>query len=133
MVLGQEIPLHPWTTLVTDIFFFFIQCTQASVKNVPTPAHLIANLAYQLKSHHNKNLYLRARLDTCADVNIMSASVYRLMFKDPEMKKLAPSELEIETYTTYTVKIVGSCRFYLVNLDSKKSVDTDHYTHGQHL
>ena len=23
MVLGQEIPLHPWTTLVTDIFFHF--------------------------------------------------------------------------------------------------------------
>ena len=39
------------------------------------------------------------------------------------MKKLAPSELEIGTYTTDTVKIVGSCRFYLVHLDSKKLVD----------
>ena len=100
-----------------------IQCTQTGVKNIPTPAHLIANLAYHLKSHHHRNLYLTARLDTCADVNIMPASVHRLMFKDPEMKKLAPSKLEIGTYTTDTVKIVGSHRFFLVNPDSKKLAD----------
>ena len=69
------------------------------------------------------NIYLTARLDTCADVSIMPASVYRLMFKDPEMNKLATSELEIGTYTTDTVKIVGFCRFYLVHPDSKKLVD----------
>ena len=39
------------------------------------------------------------------------------------MKKLAPGKLEIGTYTTDTVKIVGSCRFYLVHPDSKKLVD----------
>ena len=97
-----------------------IQYTQASIKNVPTPAHLIANLAYQLKSHQKRNLYLRARLDTWADVNIMPASIYRLMFKYLEMKKLAPSKLEIGTYTTDSLKIVGSCGFYLVHRDSKK-------------
>ena len=53
----------------------------------------------------------------------MPASFYRLMFKDPEMKKLAPSELEIGTYTTDSVMIVGSHRSYLVHLDSKKLVD----------
>ena len=66
---------------------------------------------------------MRARLDTCGDVNIMPASVYRLMFKDPKKKKLALSELEIGTYTTDTVKIAGSCRFYLVHPDVKKLVD----------
>ena len=65
-------------------------------------------------------MYLRARPDTCVDVNIIPASVYRLVFQDPEMKKLAPSSLEIGTYTTDTVKIVGSCLFYLVHLDTKK-------------
>ena len=45
------------------------------------------------------------------------------MFKDPELRKLDPSELEIGTYTTDTVKIVGSCRFYLVPPDSKKLLD----------
>ena len=45
------------------------------------------------------------------------------MFKDPEMKKLGPSKLEIGTYTTDTVNIVASCRFYLVHLDSNKLVE----------
>ena len=49
--------------------------------------------------------------------------MYRLVFKDPDMKKLAPSSLEIGTYTTHTVKIFGSCLFYLVYLDTKKLVD----------
>ena len=51
------------------------------------------------------------------DVNI---SVYRLGFTDPELKKIAPITMEIGTYTTDTVKIVGSCIFYLVHPDTKK-------------
>ena len=50
----------------------------------------------------------------------MPDSVYKMVFNDPELKKLAPSNLEIGTYTTDTVKIVGSCLFYLVHLDTKK-------------
>ena len=100
-----------------------VQQAQADVKQVPTPAHLIANFAYCLKKHYHRNLYLRARLDTCTDFNIMPASVYRLMFKDPEMKKLAPSQLEIGTYTIDAGKIVGFCNFYLVHPDSKKLID----------
>ena len=49
--------------------------------------------------------------------------IYRLMFKDPEMKELAPSKFEIGTYTTDAVMIVGSCRFYLLHPDSKTLVD----------
>ena len=100
-----------------------VQQAQADVKQVPNPAHLIANLAYCLKKHNHRNLYMTARLDTCADVNIMPASVYRLMVQDPEMKKLDPSQLEIGTYTTDVVKIVGSCNIYLVHPDSKKLID----------
>ena len=33
------------------------------------------------------------------------------------MKRLAPSSLEIGTYTTDTFKIVGSCMLYLVHPD----------------
>ena len=88
-----------------------VKCTQANLQRMPRPTHLITNLAYRLKPHHTRNMYLTARLDTCADVNIMPASVYRLVFQDPNMKKLAPSSLEIGTYTTDTVKIVGSCIF----------------------
>ena len=50
----------------------------------------------------------------------MPASVYKLVLNDQELKKLAPSTLEIENYTSDTVKIVGSCLFYLVHPDRKK-------------
>ena len=46
--------------------------------------------------------------------------VFKLVFKDPELQKLGPTTIEIETYTTDTVKIEGSCILYLVHLDTKK-------------
>ena len=49
------------------------------------------------------------------------------MFNDPELKKLAPSTLEIGTYTTDIVKIVGSCLFYLVHWDIKKLKEVTFY------
>ena len=100
-----------------------VKCTQAYLQRIPRPTHLITNLAYKLKTYHTRNMYLRARLDTCVDVNIMPASVYRLVFQDSNMKKLAPSSLEIGTYTADTVKIIGSCMFYLVHPDTKKLMD----------
>ena len=51
-----------------------IQCTRTNVK-IPTLHHLITNLAYRLKPHHKRNQYMTARLDTCANVNIMPASL----------------------------------------------------------
>ena len=51
-----------------------IQHTQANTK-FSTPLHLITNFAYRLKPHHKRSQYLRARLDTCAGVNVMPVSV----------------------------------------------------------
>ena len=50
----------------------------------------------------------------------MPVNVYKFVFKDPDLKKLAPSTLDIETYTTDTVNIIGCCVFYLVHPDTKK-------------
>ena len=57
-------------------------CLQLQIKHVQVQSKidkklvcLITNLLYRLKMHENRNLYLRARLDTCTDVNIMPASV----------------------------------------------------------
>ena len=97
-----------------------IQQSQAEGKKIPTSSHLITNLAYKLKPHQKRNQYLGARLDTSADVNIIPASVYKLVFNDPKLKKIAPSNLETGTCTTDTLKIVGPCLFYLVQLDTKK-------------
>ena len=109
-------------------------CLQLQVKHVQAqtnvhkkPTCLVTNLLYRLKMHENRNLYLRARLDTCADVNIMPASVYKLVFQNPNLEKLIPNKLQIGTYTNDTVKIVGTCKLYLVHPDNKKLIETIFY------
>ena len=57
----------------------------------------------------------------------MPVSVYKLVFYDPDLKKLAPSKLEIGTYTTNTVKLVGSHTFYLVHPDTKQPQEVTFY------
>ena len=95
-----------------------IQSNHAEGKQIPNPIHLIMNLAYWLKPHHTRNRYLPAWLDTHADMNIMPASVYWPVFKDPEMKKIKPCKMQINTYTADTVKIIGSCTFGIVHPDT---------------
>ena len=104
-----------------------IKQKQAKESRVPKATHLTTNLAYHLQPHHHRNMYLRARLDTCADVNLMPASIYQLVFKDPKMQKLTPSNLQAGMYTTDSVKIVGSCKFHLVHPDTKKLLETTFY------
>ena len=104
-----------------------IRGKQAQEQRVPKATHLVTNLEYRLQLHHHRNLYLRAWLDTCADVNLMPASMYQLVFKDPKMQKLTPSNLQVGTYTTDSVKIIGSCQFYLVHLDTKNLLETIFY------
>ena len=104
-----------------------IQQPEVEGKKILTPSYLITNLAHKLKPHQTRNQYLRARLDTCADVNIKPASVYKMVFNEPELKRLAHSDLEIGTYTTNTVKIVGSCPFYLVHLNTEKLQELTFY------
>ena len=93
-----------------------IQRTKISCPDVPKPIYVMANLAYHLQEHHWRNQYLWA----CADVNLMLMAVYCLMFKDPGLKKLTPSNMEIETYTNDVVKIIGTCYFYFIHPKSKK-------------
>ena len=100
-----------------------VQNTQLKCQQLPTPVYLMTNLAYHLKMHYRRNQYLCARLDTCADVNLMPVAVYQLMFKDPGLKKLTPSTLEIETYMNNVVKIIGSCQFYLLHPEKKKLIE----------
>ena len=49
-------------------------------------------------------------------------AVYCLMFKDPGLRKLTTSNMEIETYTNDVVRIIGMCHFYLVNPENKQSM-----------
>ena len=50
----------------------------------------------------------------------MPVSVYKLVCKDPDCKKLAPSSsLEIGTYTTDKIKVIGSCTLLVVHPDTQ--------------
>ena len=97
-----------------------IEKTGATNPQVPKPIYLMTNSAYCLQLHHRRNQYLGARLDTFADVNLMPMAVYCLMFKDPGLRKLTPSNMEIEMYTNDVVKIIGMCYFYLVHPENKQ-------------
>ena len=86
----------------------------------PKKMHLIANLPYRLKQYQSHHKYLRVQLDICADVNIMPRSVYLMMFNDPEVKQLAPSDISLRVYTDHQVHILGKCKFYMLLPDTKK-------------
>ena len=109
-------------------------CLQVKIKRqcdgtqkIPRPTHLITNIAYQLKQDHTRNQYLRARIDTGAEVNLMPVSVYKLIYHDQDLRKLTPCRLKIGTYTTDTVKIIGTSIIYLIHPDSKKLTETIFY------
>ena len=97
-----------------------VQQTEAISKRIPTPTHLITSLAYRLQPHHTRNQYLKARLDTCVDVNIMPGSVYTVYTMHTKLKKLDLCNIKIGTYTKDAVRIVGCYKFCLVHLDTKK-------------
>ena len=88
-----------------DSFCLQLQLASTQVETkIPASQHLITNLAYKLKPNHKKTQYLRARLDTCADVKIMPVSVYKLVCQDPDCKMLAPhSKLQIGTCVTQRI------------------------------
>ena len=114
----------------SDVSFCFqvqVQRNQAEGKQIPNPIHLITNLAYDLKLHHTRNMYLWAWLDTCADVNIMPVTLYQLVFKDLEMRRIKTCKMQISMYTADTVKIIGSCIFGIVHPDTKKLVPVTFY------
>ena len=95
-----------------------VKSTQAETK-LPAPEHLVTNLAYKLNPQEKKIKYLRTRIDTCTEVNILPLSVYKLIFKDPDCEQLAPStKVAISTYTTDKIKIIGSCSLFGVHPDT---------------
>ena len=79
-----------------DSFCLQVKITQKQddTQKVPRLTHLITNLAYLLKQHHTRNQYLRARIDSSAEVNLMPVSVYRLVYHDHDLKRLTPSRLK---------------------------------------
>ena len=99
---------------------------------LPAPKHLFTNLEFKVKLHKNKTKFLQARIDTCTDVNIMPYSVYQLLFKAPDCSKLAPSDLQLGTYTDNKFKLIGACELHVIH-PSTKTIEavTFFVTHNQ--
>ena len=102
-------------------------CLQAKVwkqnkktQKLPNITHLLTNIAYRLKPRHTRNKYLRAWIDTGAEVNLIPVSVYRLIYQDQDLKKLTPCNLKIGTYMADTIRIIGTTIIYLIQPDSKQ-------------
>ena len=60
--------------------------------------------------------FLRAGIDTCANVNILPISVYKVIYKDPDCVMLAPSnKTGITTYTNEKINVLGFCDMFVVH------------------
>ena len=101
-------------------------CLQMQVKSAQAktkmkkPQHLVTNIEYKLKPHRRRTKFLRAKPDTCSNVNLMPISVCMLIYKDEDCTKLAPSnKVAVKTYTTEKFKIVGSCKLCVLHPDTK--------------
>ena len=82
--------------------------------------HLVTNIEYKLKHHRRRTKFLRTKIDTCSNVNLMPISVYKLLYKDQDCTKLEPSnKTVVKTYTTEKIKIVGSCKMFVVHPDTR--------------
>ena len=88
---------------------------QQDYTSVPVPKHLFTNLEFKVHLHKNKIQFLRARVDICADVNLIPMSIYKRLFKDEECREITPSNLQLGAYTNKKVKILGSCNLYIVH------------------
>ena len=104
-----------------DSFCLQIQAKSTKEKSKKNkPQHLATNIEYKLKPHRRRTKFLRAKIDTCSNVNLLPISVYKLMYKDPQCTKLIPSnKVAVKTYTTEKIKIVGSCKMFVVHPETK--------------
>ena len=87
--------------------------------SVPVPKHLVTNLEFKEQLHKRKAKFLGARVDTCADVKLISLGIYQKLFKDTDCTQIEPCNLQQGTYTNKRVKIIGLCHLYIMHLDTR--------------
>ena len=82
--------------------------------------HLVTNLQYKVKPHGMKTKFLRATIDTCSNANVMSASIYKILYNDPDCTKLLPSTMNsLKTYTKQKIPVIGSCELFVLHQNDK--------------
>ena len=92
-------------------------CLQMQIKKLQAETqHLATNLQYKVKPHAKKTKFLRTRIDTCSNTNVMPASIYKILYSDPDCIMLQPSKKKsIQTYTKKKIPVIGSCELFVLN------------------
>ena len=63
----------------------------------------------------------------------MPISVYKLIYKDEDCTKLAPSnKVAVKTYTTERSRLVGSCKLFVTSPRYKMFTRSNHSTVASH-
>ena len=88
---------------------------------------LYANIPYRLKPYHKHNKYLCVQLDTCADVNLMPESEWKLVFNDPQTTKLAKNDIDLTVYKRHSIDLIGKCTFYMLSKGTKQPIKVAFY------
>ena len=88
---------------------------------------LYANIPCQLKPYDKHNKYLHVQQDTCANVNLMPESVYKLIFNDPQTAKLANNNIDLTVYTRHSVDLIGKYTFYMLSKGTKQPIKVESY------
>ena len=88
-----------------------------TVNTSKTKRHVFANL--QLATQSSKLKYLKVRLDTAADVSMMSKSVYQQLFDDTQCQKLQPVTTNTVMHDHSKAAVLGSITIPILK-DNKK-------------
>ena len=113
----SESPHHLQAELSNnDSFDVMYICTV----NASKPSrHVFADL--QLTTQSSKPKYLKVRLDTAADVSMMSKYVYQQLFNDPQCQKLQPVTINTVMHDHSKAEVLGSVTVPILK---------DYKTHG---
>ena len=66
-------------------------------------------------------------INTCADVNLMPESAYKLVYNDSDTSKLAKNDIDLTVYTRHSVDLIGKCTFFMLSKDTKQPIEVDFY------
>ena len=73
-----------------------------------------------MKPHGKRTKFLRARIDTCLNANVMPASIYKILYNVPDCTELLPSKKNgINTYTKQRTPVIGSCELFVLHQDDQ--------------
>ena len=113
-----------------------VQSSNQAETRCVAPQHLVTSQEYVLEPHKKRTKFLRSRIDTCANVNILPISVYKVLYKDPDCVMLASSSKDgISTCTTEKINVLGSCDLLVAHPDKKylKKITFQVFNHEGHV